>query len=60
MLSAEIYRSYAAECLRLVQVAANDEDRARLLSMAQAWRELADKSEKSSDVGESGNRTPMD
>jgi hypothetical protein len=40
---ADEYRSYAAECVRLAQRAANDEDRARLLTMAQAWRELADK-----------------
>jgi len=42
---ADQYRSYAAECLRLAQGAANAEDRARLLSMAQAWRELAAKLE---------------
>ncbi len=41
--TAEQYREYAAECLRLAQSAATDEDRARLLSMAQQWRELAEK-----------------
>jgi len=43
--AAEKYRSYAAECLRLAQQATNAEDRARLLSMAEAWRELAEKFE---------------
>jgi len=47
--TAEQYRSYAAECLRLAQQAANDEDRARLLGMAQAWREFADKLEREDD-----------
>ena len=49
VLSAEQYRSYAAECLRLAQQATNAEDRARLLGMAQAWRELADKLEREND-----------
>ncbi len=42
----EQYREYAAECLRLAQSAANEDDRARLVGMAQAWRELAGKLEK--------------
>jgi hypothetical protein len=42
---ADEYRSYAAECLRLAQKARSDDERARLLSMGQAWRELADKAE---------------
>jgi hypothetical protein len=37
------YREYALACVRLAQSAATDEDRARLLAMANAWRELADK-----------------
>ena len=43
MATAEQCRRYAAECLRLVQEAKTPEDRARLLQMAQAWRDLADK-----------------
>lgn len=43
MSLADQYRNYAAECLRLAQTVTNDDERARLLSMAQAWRELADK-----------------
>ncbi len=39
------YREYAAECPRLAQRAANEDDRARLLSIAEAWRELADKAQ---------------
>jgi hypothetical protein len=42
---ADEYRSYAAECLRLAQNVTNSDDRARLLHMAQAWRDLADKIE---------------
>ncbi len=44
-LSPSEYREYAAECLRLAQRAANEDDRARLLGMAQAWRVLADKAQ---------------
>jgi hypothetical protein len=42
---AEKYREYAAECLRLAQRAESEGDRARLVAMAQAWRELADKTD---------------
>ncbi len=44
-LSPSEYREYAVECLRLAQRAANEDDRARLLGMAQAWRALADKAQ---------------
>jgi hypothetical protein len=37
------YRRYAAECVALAQAAANPNDKVRLLQMAQAWRDLADK-----------------
>jgi hypothetical protein len=43
MASAEEYRRYAAQCLALAQTAATSEDRAHLLQMAQAWRDLAEK-----------------
>jgi hypothetical protein len=43
MAAADEYRGYAAECLRLAQEAKTDEDRARLLRMAQAWRDLAER-----------------
>jgi hypothetical protein len=43
MATAEECRRHAAECLRLAQDAKTPEDKARLLQMAQAWRELAEK-----------------
>lgn len=45
METAEKYRQYAAECLRLAQKAPELDDRSRLVQMAQAWRDLADKVE---------------
>jgi hypothetical protein len=41
MATVDEYRRYAAECLALAQQAENPDDKARLLTMAQAWRELA-------------------
>ena len=41
--SAVDYRRYAAECVRLAQQVADLEDKARLLDMAETFRELADK-----------------
>jgi len=43
MNSAQDYLKYAAECVRLAQQASNPADKARLIQMAQAWQELADK-----------------
>jgi hypothetical protein len=45
MTLAEMYRTHAAECVALAQKARTTEDRARLLQMAQAWRELAERHE---------------
>jgi hypothetical protein len=45
ILSSTEYRGYAAECLRLANAMEREEDRARLLGMAEAWRELAEKLE---------------
>jgi hypothetical protein len=45
MTQAETYRTNAAECVALAQKAHNPEDRARLLQMAQAWRQLAERFE---------------
>jgi hypothetical protein len=45
MPASEEFRQYAAECLSLAQKTESPEQRARLLQMAQAWRELADKLE---------------
>jgi hypothetical protein len=43
--SAVDYRRYAAECIRLAQSIANPDDKARLLDMAETFRELADKND---------------
>jgi hypothetical protein len=43
MATAEEFLRYAAQCVALAQRAELPEDRARLLQMAQAWRDLADK-----------------
>jgi hypothetical protein len=37
------YRRYAAECIRLAQRVSDPDDKARLLDMAETFRELADK-----------------
>ena len=41
--SAVDYRRYAAECVRLAQQVVDPDDKARLLDMAETFRELADK-----------------
>ena len=46
MTLAEMYRTHSAECVALAQKAQSTEDRARLLQMAQAWRELAERHER--------------
>lgn len=43
--SAVDYRRYAAECVRLAQQVVDREDKARLLDMAETFRELADKND---------------
>jgi hypothetical protein len=43
MIGADEYRRYAGECLRLAHDASDSDDKARLLQMAQAWHDLADK-----------------
>lgn len=43
--SAVDYRRYAAECVRLAQQVADLDDKARLLDMAETFRELADKND---------------
>ena len=45
MASAEEYRSLAEQCFALAQKATDPDDRARLIQMAQSWRELADRIE---------------
>ena len=50
-------RSYAVDCARLARTATDPLDKARLLTMARAWTDLADRIEKIRDVGD---RVAMD
>jgi hypothetical protein len=50
-ISAVDYRRYAAECVRLAQQVSAPDDKARLLDMAETYRELADRSETRSTGG---------
>jgi hypothetical protein len=43
MTSADDFRRYAAECVALAQQMTDPADKAHMLQMAQAWRELAEK-----------------
>jgi len=55
MPTREEYLHHAEECVALALKAADPEARTRLLEMAQAWRDLADKFRRSSpDGGPSG------
>jgi hypothetical protein len=45
LFSAVDYRRYAAECVRLAQQVADPDDKARLLDMAETFRELAEKND---------------
>jgi hypothetical protein len=44
--SAERFKQYAAECLRIAQNTADMTQKARLLEMADAWQRLAEASSK--------------
>lgn len=43
MASAEDFRRYAAECVALAQRMSDPADKAHMMRMAQAWRDLADR-----------------
>jgi hypothetical protein len=43
MASVDEYLQYAEQCLALAAKASNAGDKARLLQMAQAWRDLVEK-----------------
>jgi len=45
MASADDYRRHAAECIRLARNIENQRDKALLLTMADAWRRLANQAE---------------
>jgi len=47
MATADEYRAFAAKCLALAQSVSDQDDKARLIEMAQAWRDLGDKLESS-------------
>ena len=49
MARADDYRRYAAECLALAQRAEDPNDRARLVDMAHAFKQLALKADTSDD-----------
>ena len=53
MSSAERYRGYAAECVRLAQQAVNPADKALLLQMAESWVRRARQAEARQDIGDS-------
>jgi hypothetical protein len=40
--SAERYKEYAAECLRIAQQTSDETRKARLLEMAEAWQRLSE------------------
>jgi hypothetical protein len=43
MASVDIYLQYAEQCVALAAKSSNPADKARLLQMAQAWRDLSEK-----------------
>jgi len=49
MPSADDYRLYVEQCVALALKSSNPGDKARLLQMAQAWRDLAEKRDANQD-----------
>jgi hypothetical protein len=45
MATAEQYRHYAAECVRLARLSESVSEKDLLLQMAEQWRRLADRAE---------------
>jgi hypothetical protein len=45
-----LYRSYAAECVRLAQQSTNPTDKAQLLEMAERWIRIAERAEAPTDA----------
>jgi hypothetical protein len=43
MAAVDEYLQYAEQCVALASASSNPADKARLLQMAQAWRELSEK-----------------
>jgi hypothetical protein len=46
----ELYRSYAAECVRLARQATNPADKTLLLEMADKWMRMAQRTEAATDA----------
>jgi hypothetical protein len=46
----ELYRSYAAECVRLARQATNPTDKTLLLEMADKWMRMAQRAEARTDA----------
>jgi hypothetical protein len=49
MATSDDYRAYADQCVILAEKALDQADRLRLLAMAQAWRDMADKKDAAPD-----------
>jgi hypothetical protein len=58
MASPDELRGYATRCLTLAQRADDPNDKARLLQMAEAWRQLADKAAAKKASAELSNAEP--
>ena len=48
MTTTEAYRLYAADCMQLAQTVSDPDRQARLVAIAQKWRELADEAARQS------------
>ena len=46
----ELYRSYAAECVRLARHSSNPTDKTLLLEMAESWIRMAERAEARTDA----------
>jgi hypothetical protein len=49
MSRAQTYRQYASHCLSLAQKSDNPHDKAMLLHMAETWRQLSERAERTAD-----------
>ncbi len=60
MASADEYFHYAEQCIALALKSLNPGDKARLLQIAQAWRDLADKLAQKQGESTGGNQSDPD
>jgi len=54
MASSDEYCDYAVQCMALASESSNRSDEARLLQMAQAWHDLAEKHDASQNKNDQG------